>query len=92
LRAVRPRGRVIYSTCSLEPEENEEVVAAVLEENVNARVIPLSLILDALRNRGILTESGSQSLRGSLTPEGFLRLIPGEFATDGFFVAIITRN
>ncbi len=33
LRAVRPGGRVVYSTCSLEPEENEQVVAAVLAEN-----------------------------------------------------------
>ena len=30
LRAVRPGGRVLYSTCSLEPEENEQVVEAVL--------------------------------------------------------------
>ena len=33
LRAVRPGGRVVYSTCSLEPEENEQVVAAVLARN-----------------------------------------------------------
>ena len=37
LRAVRVGGRVIYSTCSLEPEENEQVVAAVLAEVVNVR-------------------------------------------------------
>ena len=92
LRAVRPGGRVVYSTCSLEPEENEEVVAAVLSDNANARVIPLALILDALRNRGILCESGSENLRRSLTPEGFLRLIPGEFATDGFFIAMIAKS
>ena len=65
LRAVRPGGRVVYSTCSLEPEENEDVVAAVLAENANARVIPLALVLDALRNRGILSESASEKLRGS---------------------------
>ncbi len=36
LRAVRPGGRVLYSTCSLEPEENEQVVAAVLAANPNS--------------------------------------------------------
>ena len=40
LRAVRPGGRVVYSTCSLEREENGQVVAAVLAEDTTARRIP----------------------------------------------------
>jgi len=92
LRAVRPGGRIVYSTCSLELEENEEVVAAVLAENASARVLPLALVLDELRNRGILSERAAEQLPKCLTPEGFLRLIPGQFGTDGFFIAIIAKS
>jgi 16S rRNA (cytosine967-C5)-methyltransferase len=92
VRAIRPGGRLVYSTCSLEPEENEEVVAAVLAENANSRVISLAFVLDALRNRGIVSEGTSGELRSSLTPEGFLRLIPGQFETDGFFIGMIAKS
>jgi 16S rRNA (cytosine967-C5)-methyltransferase len=34
---VNPGGRLVYSTCSLEPEENEEVVSAFLESNSSFR-------------------------------------------------------
>jgi 16S rRNA (cytosine967-C5)-methyltransferase len=89
--AVRVGGRVVYSTCSLEPEENEQVVAAVLASCSNARTAPLEGQIDALLGEGILTAAGGEGLRASITPEGFLRLLPGAFHTDGFFVCGLER-
>ena len=92
LRAVRPGGRVVYSTCSMEPEENEQVVAAVLAANPNARLISLEERIGQLLDGNILTSTGAERLRGSLTGEGFLRLLPGTFHTDGFFICMIERT
>jgi 16S rRNA (cytosine967-C5)-methyltransferase len=91
LRSVRPGGYVVYSTCSLEPEENEQVIAAVLAATPNARLVSLEHRIGHLLGEGILTASGAERLRSSLTPEGFLRLLPGTFHTDGFFIANLER-
>jgi 16S rRNA (cytosine967-C5)-methyltransferase len=92
LRAVRPGGRVVYSTCSLEPEENEQVVAAVLAENRNIRQIPLAPALETLQRNGILRPDAAEPLRKCLTPDGALRLLPGTLPTDGFFVALLEKS
>ena len=92
LRSVRPGGRVVYSTCSLEPEENEQVVSAVLAEIQSARQISLVSRIETLARTGILTAVGADRLRDCLTPEGALRLLPGILPTDGFYVALIEKN
>jgi 16S rRNA (cytosine967-C5)-methyltransferase len=92
LRAVRVGGRVIYSTCSLEPEENEQVVAALPAEGAKARLVSLESRIESLRDEAILTSSAATRLRNCLTPEGALRLLPGVFHTDGFFIAMIERT
>ena len=92
LRAVRPGGHVVYSTCSLEPEENEQVVAAVLAERSEARLISFQSTIGRLLKAEILTAPGAERLLGCLTAKGLLRLLPGTFHTDGFFIALIQRS
>ncbi|MGA8088377.1 MAG: 16S rRNA (cytosine(967)-C(5))-methyltransferase RsmB [Terracidiphilus sp.] len=92
LRAAKPGGFVIYSTCSLEPEENEEIVAAVLAEDSNARLVPLRARIEELRCGGVLSAWGAENLLPGITTEGNLRLLPGMFESDGFFVAMIEKK
>lgn len=91
LHAVRRGGHLIYSTCSLEPEENEDVVAAVLSERKDARLVSLQIRIEELLSEGVLTSSGAAELRQLISPEGTLQLLPGVVETDGFFVAMIER-
>jgi 16S rRNA (cytosine967-C5)-methyltransferase len=86
LRAVKKDGRVVYSTCSLEPEENEQVVAAVIAEKV-----PMGECIAAMRRSGVLTEAGAHELTRCIAADGTLRLTPGALGTDGFFVALLKR-
>jgi 16S rRNA (cytosine967-C5)-methyltransferase len=85
---VSPHGRVIYSTCSLEPEENERVVDAALAANPELRVINSREELQRLKdNRELIIDDLDSLLSGS-----YLRTIPGVHPSDGFFAAILEKK
>jgi 16S rRNA (cytosine967-C5)-methyltransferase len=85
---VAPGGRLIYSTCSLEPEENEQVVEKAVTLNRNFRLVNAGERLLELQSAGEL----SWKQPDSLVTGPYLRTIPGVHPCDGFFAAILERD
>jgi 16S rRNA (cytosine967-C5)-methyltransferase len=78
-RLVKPGGRLIYATCSLLAEENEQAIDAFLARHGEFRLLPVG---------GVWTDV----LAGDCPVDGpYLRLSPARHGTDGFFAAVLER-
>ena len=76
-------GRLVYSTCSIEPEENEEAVAEVLRGAESFQRVPASEIAQALAPHLVAGVSVSELFDDA----GQFHTLPGRQETDGFFAA-----
>jgi 16S rRNA (cytosine967-C5)-methyltransferase len=85
---VRRGGRLVYSTCSLEPEENVQVIEKALKSQSEFRVVDCRGELESLRES---RELAWQDL-ASLLDGPYLRTMPGVHPCDGFFAAILEKS
>lgn len=74
-RLVKPGGRLVYATCSMLPEENEDQITAFLAAHPAFRVVPLAEAAPHV-----------PSAHGT-----YLSLTPARHDTDGFFAAVLQR-
>ncbi len=88
LEHAAPGARIVYSTCSLEREENEDVVEAVLRDRSDTRLLSAQEELERLSCEGELAWQDVDSLVSG----SFLRTLPGVHPCDGFFAAIFEKR
>jgi len=77
-------GRLVYATCSLEPEENEQTVREAISQEAGVRVVPGRAALEPRLRAGAAAAS-------LFDADGFFRTFPPESGTDGFFSAVLER-
>ncbi len=76
---LRPGGRLVYATCSSEPEENEMVVDRFLATQPAFRLVDLR-------------RDGRAELASVLDDRGMLRTLPFAHGLEAFFAAALQRE
>jgi 16S rRNA (cytosine967-C5)-methyltransferase len=86
-RLLKSGGRLVYATCSVLPQENEDVAAAFSAANPDFEPLVAGEVLSGLK-----VADAASLCQGGESGQLYLRLWPQRHATDGFFAAVWQRK
>jgi 16S rRNA (cytosine967-C5)-methyltransferase len=84
---LRVGGRLVYSTCSIEREENEAIISAALAAHPKLRRVAAAEASAPLADKLAAGIDPTQLF----DPDGQFHTLPGAYGTDGFFAAVLER-
>jgi len=87
---LRPGGRLLYSTCTFAPQENEEVLLQLLIRNPSMRLVPITALPGAQPARPDWTSEPDRA--ASLGIDRAVRLWPHRLRGEGHFVALLEKE
>lgn len=87
IKQLAPGGHLVYSTCSMEPDENDEVVSEALASGPSIKRVTQDEIAKLLAPH-LIPGIDPQNL---IDANGQFRTSPGAHHTDGFFAAILEK-
>ncbi len=88
IHCLKPGGTLVYSTCTLAPEENEEVITNLLDKVKGLTVEKITL-------KGLKTRPGIEEWQGrqyTKQVKNCARIYPQDNDSEGFFVAKIKKE
>ncbi len=85
---VKQGGRLVYVTCSVLPEENEDRITAFLAKAEKFKPVPA---IKAMRASGGLAKGAEEILAKCEGAHGALQLSPARTDTDGFYICVLER-
>ena len=86
--ALKQNGTLVYSTCSLEPEENEAVIDFLINKYENAKLEEINL--SSIKRSNPILQFEKQKYSEEV--KKCLRIWPQDNDTEGFFVAKIKKS
>jgi 16S rRNA (cytosine967-C5)-methyltransferase len=89
-RLVKAGGRLVYATCSILPDENEQVAEAFSAAHPDFELLPVPELLAGLMREQ--AEGADPVPTDSLCSGPYLRMWPHRHNTDGFYAAVWQRK
>lgn len=84
---LKPGGTMVYATCSLFRQENEDIITRFLSEHPDFKLVPIPEALEQMKVGFDLS-----GLKRRFKDSTYMKLSPNRDNTDGFFAAVLTRT